>query len=875
MKTRPPKAAERLLLWFLRSDLAEEVQGDLEEKFYTTARRRSAFRARLNYWYQVINYMRPFAVRKRRSSSHFNHYDMFQNYLRIGVRNLMKSKFFSMINIAGMAISMAIFFIIALYVQDELKYDRHLTDVDLKYRIYNDHFSDDGSRKKGAMVPPTIGPGLATDFPQVEYYTRYFNFNQAPLFEVGAKKFTEDKGGAADPTIFKMFDLDLIEGDAATALTQPNTIAINSTLKKKYFGDEEAVGKAIEIFDQSFEVVAVFEDFPEHSHFQRNYFFAMEGIVPKERMDNWGWNQFHTYIKLKPGSDASTLEANLKDFAERHAWPETKPGGGYYVPHLMPIADIHLHAHDQLWDIAVRGNARTLYILTAIAGFILIIAMLNFVNLSTARAINRVKEVGVRKVMGAFRSQLINQFVSESSIIALVALFFAVLMTQLALPYLNDFSEKNISTELMLQPEVILSLLAFGVFIGVCAGLYPAFYVSANKPAAILSNRDSARGGKSMFRQSLVVFQLIISFFLIIASFVVSEQHAFMRNADMGFEKENIIVLPIRGNMTQNLEVTKHAFTDHPSVLSASLGYGLPGEAFAGDGILDMETRKNRHINMLTVDHDYVKTLGLEIVAGRDFSKDIPADEYSAFILSESAAKMIGYTNPEEALGHKIGWDRWDAPDSMKVGQVIGIVKDIQLNSMRENIAPVVLHIFPFAYCTISLRIDSENLPATLAHLEKTWKQFNNEWPFEYRFLDENFDRMYKAEERLAVLFKIFTGFTIFVACLGLFGLVVYSTTQRYREVSIRKVLGATEGNLVLLLARNYILLMAIAFAIAVPLSYYAAREWLESFVFRIEITPILFIKAALLIVAIALLTVGIQSYRATRANPVEALKEQ
>lgn len=875
MKTRPPKTAEKLLLWFLRSDLAEEVQGDLEEKFYATARRISPFRAKLNYWYQVINYLRPFAIRKTRSSSHYNPYDMWQNYLRIGVRNLMKSKFFSMINIAGMAISMAIFFIIALYVQDELKYDQQLADVDLKYRVYNEHFSDDGSRKKGAMVPPMIGPTLAADFPQVDYYARFLNFNQAPLFEVGTNKFAEYNGGAADPAIFEMFDLDLLEGDGGTALTQPNTIAINATLKKKYFGEADAVGKTIEIFDQNFEVVAVFEDFPEHSHFQRNYFFSIDGIVSKERMENWGWNQFHTYIKLKPGSDAATLEASLKSFAERHAWPETKPDGGYYIPHLMPVADIHLHAHDQLWDIAVRGNARTLYILTAVALFILIIAILNFVNLSTARAINRVKEVGVRKVMGAFRSQLINQFVSESTIIAFVALFIAVLISELALPYLNNFSEKHIPPGIMLEPEVILSLLAFGLFIGVCAGLYPAFYVSRNRPAAILSNRDSARSGKSMLRQSLVVFQLIISFFLIIASIVVSDQHDFMRNADMGFEKENIIILPIRGDMDKNLETTKQSFTGHPNILSASFGYGLPGEAFAGDGITDLETGKNRHINMLTVDQDYVKTLGLEVIAGRDFSRDIPADEYSAFILSERAAKMLGHTDPEDALGHKIAWDRWDSPDSLKVGHVIGVVKDIQLNSMRETIAPVVLHIFPFAYSTISLRVSPENLPATLEHLEKTWKAFNSEWPFEYRFLDQNFDRMYKAEERLSVLFKIFTGFTIFVACLGLFGLVVYSTTQRYREVSIRKVLGATEGTLVVLLARNYIVLMAIAFTIAVPFSYYAAGKWLESFAFRIEVTPMLFIKAALLVTAIALLTVGIQSYRATRANPVEALKEQ
>lgn len=862
------------MLWFLRSELAEEVQGDLEEKFYATLRRKSERRAKLNYWYQVFHYLRPFAIRKTRSV-YSNQYDMFQNYFKIGVRNLLKSKFFSIINICGMAISMAIFFIITLYISDELKFDKHIADSQWKFRVYNELFSDDGSKRKASMVPPMVAPTLAADYPQVESYARFLNFNQAPLFEVGDKKFTEDAGGAADPGIFSMFSLRLVEGDADEALTAPNTIAINSTLKSKYFGDRPAFGESIEIFDQNFKVVAVFEDFPRHSHFQRNFFVAIDGIVSKERLQSWGWSQFHTYIKLKPGSDVEELEMSLAKFAEKHAWPVTKPNGGYYIPHLMPIERVHLYASDHVWDIAVKGSAQTVYILIAIAVFILVIAVLNFVNLSTARSVSRVKEVGVRKVMGAFRRQLVYQFISESVIIALIALVLAAFMTEFALPYLNSFSEKAIPTGIFLDAEVVMTVLAFGIFIGICAGIYPAFYISANRPAQILSNRDSAKSGRSVLRQGLVVFQFILSFFLIMASFVVSEQHEFMRNTDMGFEKENLIVLPLRGDMSKNLETTKESFRSHPNVEVATLGYGLPGQAYAGDGFTDKATGKNWHVSMLTVDHDYVKTLGLEIIAGRDFSKDIPADEFQSFILSETAAKMLGYANPADALGHPLAWNRWDAPDSLKEGRVIGIVRDIQLNSMRENIPPVALQIYPFAYSTLTLRVKSSDIPATLDHLEAKWKMFNSEWPFEYRFLDENFDKMYKAEEKLSILFRIFTTFTILVACLGLFGLVVYSTTQRYREVSIRKVLGATDQNLLILLAKNYVVLIAIAFCIAIPLSYYAASKWLENFVFRIDVSAALFLKAGLLIMIISFVTVGIQSYKATRANPVDALKEQ
>lgn len=870
----PPKLAQRLLSSFLRADLAEEVEGDLDEKFRADLKKRSLFRARLGYWYQVLNYMRPFAIR-RKGAVHINHYDMFQNYFKIGVRNIVKSKFFSFINVSGMAISMAIVFIIALYVYDELNFDKHVEDSDLKFRVYNEHFNDDGSRKKGAMVPPMIAPTLAAEYPQVEYYCRYLNFNEKPLFKVGDKRFTEDKGGVADPAIFRMFSLRLLEGDPATALTEPNTIAINQTLKRKYFGDKPALDSGIEIFDQEFKVVAVFEDFPARSHFQRNYFMAIEGIIAADRMQRWTWNQFHTYIKLREGSDANHLEAELKGFAERNAWPVTKPNGGYYIPHLMPIRKVHLYAYDQQWDIAVRGNIQTIYILSGIAVFILLIAILNFVNLSTARAINRIKEVGVRKVVGAFRTQLVTQFVSESVIIAFIALGIAVLLTLMALPYLNAFTEKNIPANIFIHPKVLLALLGFGLATGVSAGVYPAIFISGQKPSQVLTNKQSGRMGKSLLRQGLVVFQLILSFFLIIASFVVSEQHRFMRNTDMGFDKQNVIVLPIRGDMSKNLETTKMAFSEDPNVVSATMGYGLPGEAFAGDAIIDKATGKTWHINMLTADHDYIKTLGLQIIAGRDFSKEIQTDELHSFILSETAAKMLGYSKPEDALNHEISWPRWDAPDSVKEGRVIGVVRDVQLNSMRENISPLIIHVYPFAYATLTLRTTGKDITTTIRHLEETWKRFNSEWPFAYRFLDENFDKMYKAEEKLASLFGIFTGFTIVVACLGLFGLVVYSTTQRYKEVSIRKVLGASESRVMLLLAKNYLILIVIAFTLAAPLSYYAASEWLQTFAFRIQVTPLLFVKAGLLISCICFLTVGLQSFKATRANPVDALKEQ
>ena len=802
---------------------------------------------------------------------------MLQNYLKIGFRNLIKNKLFTAINISGMAISIASFLIITLYVYDELQYDKHVEDVSSKYRVYNDHYNTEGFQRRGAMIPPMIAPTMQAELPEVESYARFMNFNNPVLFEYGDIKFPEAKGGYADPAFLKMFSVKLLEGDSKTALTEPNMIAINSTLKKKYFGDKPAVGETMQVFDQDFKVSAVFEDFPDHSHLQLNYFIAMEYILRAipQRMQNWGWSQFHTYVQLKPGVDANAVDEKLKGIAERYSWPESKKSGTYYIPHLLPLADVHLHAADHSWDIAVRGNAQTVYILSATAVFILIIAILNFINLSTARAVARVKEVGVRKVVGAFRGQLIYQFISESVIVSFIALFIGGLIAELVLPALNSFSEKAIPYDIFFRPLIIGSLLISAVIVGVLAGAYPAFYISGYKPAQILSNKQSARSGRTLLRKGMVVLQFILSFVLIMASFIVTEQHHYLRTKDMGFNKDNVVAIEIRGTMEANFEATKQAFESDPGVLSASYQYGLPGEAFAGDGIRDVENDKDVPISMLLVDHDYIKTLGLKIVAGREFDRNRPADIRGAFIVSESGAKALGHLNPEEAIGHRVSWDRWDVRDSVKTGTIIGVVKDLHLNSLKENITPVVLHIFPPAYSSLTFRLKGESIPETLKHLETTWKKFNSEWPFDYHFIDDNFDKLYKSEEKLAVLFTFFTGFAIFVACLGLFGLVVYSTSQKYKEISIRKVLGAADFSLVFGLSRNYMILIAVAFVVAIPVSYYAADEWLQKFAYHIDITPVLFVKAALLIISISLLTVGIQSFKAARANPVDALKEQ
>ncbi|MCW5910248.1 MAG: ABC transporter permease [Cyclobacteriaceae bacterium] len=867
----PPQLPLRFLRWFCREDYIEEIEGDLTEVFRKESE--SSLRwAKWKFVWSVIRYFRPEFMKSLKNYQP-NTVGMYKSYFKIGWRNLAKNKLFSLINISGMAISIASFLLIMLFVYDELQFDKHVEHYSQKYRVFTEGRAEDGSLRKQSMIPPMIAPTAAAEFPEIESYTRFLKFNFPILFGVGDKKLTERKGGYADATIFDMFSLKLLEGDARTALKEPNTIAISHTLKQKYFGDKPAFGEQIVVGSQANKVTAVFEDFSSHSHLQLDYFLPMEEFIrgQPQRMQRWTWSQFHTYIKLKEGTDIAALEKKMGDMVIRNTESEQRQ----FLPRLMPVEKIHLHAYDHLWDIAVRGNIQTFYILLATALFIIIIAILNFINLSTARAVNRVKEVGVRKVIGAFRTQLISQFISESVIIAVIALILGGALASLTLPHLNVFTEKNIPLNLFMDPFVVVCLVGFALLMGVAAGAYPAFYVSGYNPVRVLSGRSSGQSGKTLLRKGLVVFQFMLSFFLIIAATVVSDQHTYMRTAKMGFDKDNQVIVQLRGDMRRTLEATKQSFLDHPGIISGSMGYGLPGEAFAGDGIIDKVTNKEMGISMLTVDHDYVKTLGLEIIAGRDFSKEFPADEKNAFLVSERAAEMLGYDKPEDAIGHAVAWNRWDAPDSLKEGKVIGVVKDIQLNSMRETINPVILHVFPFAYNTLTMKVHPDNVPSVITHLENTWKSFNTEWPFEYRFLDENFDRMYKSEEKLATLFTLFTTFTIFVACLGLFGLVVYSTSQKYKEISIRKILGAREVNIVLQLGKSYMLLIVIAFIVAIPVSYYAAYEWLQKFAFRIPITPLLFIKTGLFIIIISILTVGIQSLKAARANPVDALKEQ
>jgi putative ABC transport system permease protein len=794
---------------------------------------------------------------------------MLINYFQVAIRNLAKYKVFSAINVSGMAISLASCLLITLFVWDETSYDSHHPDGGRVYRVYNIVTSENNDRYL-PIVPYPFASMMQKDFPEVESTVRLMDLYSEALFEVDGKKLMEGKGIFAEPNIFDMLAIDVIHGDPDSALARPGTVALSSSLAAKYFGDQNPVGKTIRLNNNENKVTAVFRDIRPQSHLQVNFMVSFESTGWSQRMqDNWRRQQIFTFLKLKPGSDARALESKFPAFVERYASMQLKESGMTYVPYLQNLRDIHLHSSNFEWDIAQRGDAQSVYILIATALMILLIATLNFINLSTARSVKRMKEVGVRKVAGAQRRQLVTQFVSESVLITVVSMAIAIVLAEIALPYLNHVVEKELSIDY--QPVYILSALFSCVLIGILAGSYPALHLSRFRPAWVLSGKSN-RAGSAVFRQGLVVVQFMLSFFLIAGSTIVYMQNDLVRNKDLGFDKDQLLVVPLRGPQLRQQEATKARYADHPNVIGVTIGYGLPGDILAGDGVIDPITKSEWSSSMIIVDFDYIQVMGMKVVAGRAFSKDFIADSSDAFVVNEAFVEVYGLGNPEKAIGKELDWNRWDN-QKIKHGRIIGVVQDFNFKSLREKVTPMVMHIFPQVSWKMAARVKSENLDETIAHFKKTYETLDPEWAFSYSFLDQNFEAMYKTERKLGTMFSIFTYLAIAVACLGLFGLVEYSVNQRTKEVSIRKVMGADVAGLLFLLTRRYFVLMTVAIVVMIPVAYFTAQEWLNNFAYRINIGPGIFIRSALLVLAVTAVTVSYQSIRAALTNPARNLR--
>ncbi|AIZ65526.1 macrolide ABC transporter permease (plasmid) [Hymenobacter sp. DG25B] len=807
---------------------------------------------------------------------------MFKNYFLVAYRNLIRHKGFSFLNIAGLALGLTACLLIGLFVYDELQFDKFVPGGERIYRVYTEKMNSE-TPEIHAPVAPAYATTLKREFPEVEQATRILMQSTTNLLEVGEKKIYVEDGLIVDSTFFGIFQLPFKYGSAAGVLDRPTSLVLTDEVAKTFFGNENPVGKEIKINKSTFTVTGVLADKLSKFHLKVKFLIPLSAAqIPASRMNKWGWQQFYTYVKLRPGADARQLQAKLRTYLEQKVLPTLPTDEKLdYLPVLQPLHQIHLYSSTFKYEQNVKGNITYVKALSFIAAFILVIAGFNFVNLATAKSMQRAKEVGIRKTIGASRQQLMLQFLSETVLLTLVSVVLAVVLTALLLPWLNAFTGKTMTFDLFRNPALLGILVVLTLVVGLVAGFYPALVLSSFQPVKVLKSAvvtDGIFGRVQWLRHGLIVVQFALSVFLIICAIIVFRQVSYLHNKDLGFNRDQIMFFPMRGdNMTQHYEAFKQELEQVPGVASVSIGYGFPGDQVAGDGIKvpNNGELKEHGTTQLMVDFDYLKTLGLQLVAGRDFSKAMKTDKDQAFIINETAVKEFGFGTPQQALGRTMQWEVWNDknPDSLKTGKVIGVVKDFHYKSLYDKLEPAVLQIFPGAYWKVAVKLKGENLGSAIDGVKQVWTKFSPDSPIEYKFLDQNFDEMYKAEDKLKSLLWVFTGIAIFVGCLGLFGLATYAAERRKKEIGIRKVLGASVGNIVSLLSKEFMVLVLVAAVIAFPAAWLAMNTWLQDFAYRIDIPLWAFLAAGAIAAVVAFLTVGYQAVRAATTNPVNNLR--
>lgn len=813
---------------------------------------------------------------------------MIRNYFTIAYRNLLKQKFYTAINIAGLAIGIASCIIILLYVRNETSYDKHYADIDRLYRV-NGEIKFGANHLIMAVTPGPLAETLVRDYPEVEVSARFWS-SGTTIFKKGEESFKESRTVFADSGIFKVFPMHFLSGDPDNALNKPNTMVISRKAAEKYFPNENALGKSLtgERNDE-WKITGVIEDMPATGHFRFDFLLSLV-TVDYNRDPNWLSNNFTTYIKLRQGADPKELEAKFPKMVDTYAVPQARQalGGDFTMEKfraagnkmeytLMPVADIHLHS-DRMAELGTNSDSTYVYLFSAIALFILVIACINFMNLSTARSANRAKEVGVRKVMGSFRSHLVRQFLLESIMLSVIAILLAVVLAWLAVPSFNELSRKELSLPLS---DVRFWMLGLGcaIVVGSLAGLYPSLFLSAFKPVNVLKGNLSLGTKSGVIRGALVVFQFWISIVLVIGTIAVNRQLNFIQSKKVGFNKEQVLVVHDAYAMGNQLQSFKDEVVKDSRILSGTISGFLPVEGTSRSDNTHWPfgsppTQENMvSIQTWEVDYDYVKTLGMNIIDGRDFSPDVPSDS-GAVIINQAAAKLFGFG--DDAVGQRISTFAGNITDTDEVVEIpiIGVVEDFHFESMRDNIGALALFLERDAG-RISFRFSGNDASEVVSLVEQKWKQMAPGLPFAYSFLDEDFGRMYAAEQRLGRVFAIFAGLAVIIACLGLFALTAFTAEQKTKEIGIRKVLGASVSGIVLLLSNQFGKLIVIAFALAVPVAWYAIDWWLQDFTYKTTVGVGVYAAAGITAFAIAWLTMSYQSIKAAMSNPVNSLRSE
>jgi putative ABC transport system permease protein len=815
---------------------------------------------------------------------------MLKNYLKVAWRNLMKNKTFSFINIFGLSIGLTCCMLITLYLDHEMSYDSYHNNIGDLYQL-GTVFVKDGKDERTVNTPAPMAQAMKQEFPEIQEATRLVTLfaDDKTLFQysepnAAPSSFYETKGYIADSTFFNLFKYDFIEGNPATALTNPNQVVISEEIAKKIFGRSSALNKVIRISsgtngDNDCTVSGVFRPSSKPSHINARFFLSIRGGNVEQFMnqqtDMATNNMFYTYFLLKPGADADKLQAKFPAFVEKHIGKALKEMGFYKKQFLVAVKDIHLNAGVTV-DVTPTGSTTYLYILASIALFTLLIACINFMNLSTARSSKRSAEVGVRKVLGAEKKSLLGQFLGESILVALFAFVLAFFITLLLLPAFASVSAKNLSLTFADHKWFFLGFISLALVTGILAGIYPALYLSSFKPVRIFKGKLTNSLAVVSFRKGLVVFQFVISVALIIASAVIMNQMRFLRTTDLGFVKDQQVIIPMRSNTAKSIYASlKNEITKSREVLSVGATLYYPGIYNPSDlGLYregkTMNDAKLVHTNV--VDNNFLQTLGIKPIAGRIFSEQFPADTNNRIILNERAISELGLSE-KDAVGKPLFFD-WRGNQNRY--EIVGVIKDFHFRDLHEPIEPYAffLNNRPF-YNYLIVHTNTNNMENMLASIGKAWNQLNPNEPFEYSFLDQDFQKNYEADTRLSSIVAYFTFIAIVICCLGLFGLAAFSAEQRTKEIGVRKVLGASVGSIVSLLSKDFLKLVLIAIVIASPIAWWIMNKWLQDFAYRTNISWTVFVITALLAAGIALFTISFQSIRAALANPVKSLRTE
>ena len=807
---------------------------------------------------------------------------MFKNYFKIAWRNLNRNKFISFVNLFGLTVGICCCLLIGIYIQNELSYDRYNKNADHIYRVERTFLNAETgalSLQLAAVAPP-FAPLLQNDFKDIKKITSLLPVSNS-TFKYGDNIFNEKNMFFADANLFDVFDFKVTKGNPATALNDPFSVMLSEKTARKYFANADPLNKVLRVNNQfDCKVTGIYKELPENSHMHPELLVSFNTLKDsavygaENLMSNWGNNAFYTYLLVPDHFNVKNFEAQLPAFQNRHIPEYGKfKASDYSILSLRKLTDIHLYSHTDE-EIEINGDINRVYIFSAIALFILLIACINYMNLSSARSVLRAKEIGVRKTAGASKKELIAQFLSESVFITFIAFILALILTRLGLPWLNKLSGQELSIQSLFQWKILIGILLLPFLVGILSGIYPALYLSSFQPVKVLKGVIKKGGGNISLRKALVVFQFSISIILIIATVIVFQQLNYIQNKSLGFDKEHIVTMRNNAGLNNSFQSFKDELLSNSNIKDVALSSRIPSGRLLDSQGSQLENGNSlapskADIKYVVADENFIPTYGINIVAGRNFSKDYGMDT-SSFLINETAVKALGLLSNKDAIGKQFQYGGQD-------GTIAGVFNDFNFESLHQRIIPMVLYEVRqdgSSYNVISIKI-SGNVSAAVDQIEKILKKYLPEIPFEYQFLDELYAKLYTAENRQSSIFTIFSCIAIFIACLGLFGLSAFTITLRVKEIGVRKVLGASSGSIVKLISKDFLLLVVIAAVIAFPVAWYVMNQWLQEFAYRINIDWWVFVLAGFIALLIAFATISLQAIKAARANPVDSLRSE